>query len=679
MAKASLASLQRHPRRLRLRLRLQHQHQLGRNKRRRRGRGRWLPMVRRAEGGEAAAAAVPLPGGGGGGGDPWRDYAASFVAAGLVAPPPPPPPPRPGEGGSLAAAAQARHGRAALLLLQGQTLTFTGKCCLTCLYGSVQVLGFNISPDQPSYPLFSPHSHCALTVRAIPYKEPKKPEKEMKMEARSILQAHRIPRDARRRLMRSFAPQCSIVLLEHLDTPATRFLLSHPGFSHMFRAKSPKVPCFSLEDEVLASVDLRKLPPEDGLVTSESTLSAIEQLLQACQEEDEGCPIVVVCGPKSVGKSTFNRYLINLLLNRLPCVEYLECDLGQPEFTPPGSVSLINVTEPLLGPPYTHQRSPHKMAYFGETSCEQDTERYVDAVRSVFSAYERDAPLVVNTMGWVQGKGLLLLVDLLRLLSPSHVVQIRTEGSKDMAELSLEYVRGAAGLHTRRKGPVTAKRLKVGAEDTAQCWSHRDFRLPPSEHKLLCVWPEFPGAGVAGSARTHSSTLRDLAILGYLGLLQPSDTESLLPLHSLVPYQVPFGAVALKILHADVAPTHILCALNASWVGLGRVPEKLPPQAEGPVVLTQTPICDCLGFGIVRGVDVDKKLYYILTPVTPDSLRLVNCFLVGNISLPNAIFLNQIGIEGEIPYVTSEYNFDISGAGKLKVKKHLKRREPSQP
>lgn len=33
----------------------------------------------------------------------------------------------------------------------------------------------------------------------------------------------------------------------------------------------------------------------------------------------------------------------------LPSVEYMECDIGQTEFTPPGCVSLSNVTEPILG------------------------------------------------------------------------------------------------------------------------------------------------------------------------------------------------------------------------------------------------------------------------------------------------------------------------------------------
>ncbi|XP_063001270.1 polynucleotide 5'-hydroxyl-kinase NOL9 isoform X1 [Elgaria multicarinata webbii] len=619
----------------------------------------------------------------GGGGDAWRDFAASFVAAGMVAPPEPEKGAAAAEaeepGRGVLAAAEAKEGRAVLLLPQGQTLAFTGKCSLTCLYGSVRVFGFTIVPDQPPYNLFSPHSHCALTIEATADKEPEKSEKEMKAGARSVLRAHLVPQEARCKLMKTFVPQCSIVLLEHLDTPETRFILSHPSLSHIFRAKRQKVPCFTPEDAVLASTGIGRLDPGNGLLLSESLLSAIEELVEACQEEDEGCPVILVCGPKSVGKSTFNRYLINLLLNRLPCIEFLECDLGQPEFTPPGCVSLINVTEPLLGPPFTHQRRPRKMAYFGETSCEQDTERYIDTLKYVFSAYERDVPLVVNTMGWVQGAGLLLLIDLIRLLAPSHVVQISAEDCKEMPLLSSEYLHGTAGLHTRGKAPPKARSLTSEAEDLEQGRSQGDFQPLHPGPKLLRVQPKFPGAGGSGNGRTHSSILRDMAVLGYLSQLQPPDTDPVLPLHSLAPYQVPFSAVALRVIHADVAPAHVLYSANASWVALCQVPDEIPRKSGGPVLLTQTPICDCLGFGIVRGVDMDKRLYYILTPVAPENLRLVNCLLIGNIPIPNCIFLSQVGIEGEIPYVTSEYNYDISGAGKLKMKKHLKRREHKRP
>lgn len=48
-----------------------------------------------------------------------------------------------------------------------QSLCFRGKCFLTCLYGRVEVMGFTIEEGQQSYPLFSPASHCPLTIRAL--------------------------------------------------------------------------------------------------------------------------------------------------------------------------------------------------------------------------------------------------------------------------------------------------------------------------------------------------------------------------------------------------------------------------------------------------------------------------------------------------------------------------------
>ncbi|NWY61874.1 NOL9 kinase, partial [Chionis minor] len=313
------------------------------------------------------------------------------------------------------------------------------------------------------------------------------------------------------------------------------------------------------------------------------------------------------------------------------------------------------------------------MVYYGQTNCEQDTERYLDVVKYVFSSYKKEVPLVVNTMGWVKGEGLLLLIDIIRLLSPSHIVQMDVYDWKAMAPLTPEYVHLTPGLYTKGKKQAKCKQMGMsGAENWKPSEGGGDASAP--EYKLLYVHPEFPRAGVAGEARVHSSVLRDMSILGYLGQLQSPDIRAVLPLHSLVPYQVPFNAVALRVIHTDVAPTNIMYAVNASWVGLCRIPDEIRCQTDGPVLLTQTPVCDCLGFGIVRGVEMEKKLYHVLTPVPPESLRLVNCLLLGNIAIPNCVLVGQQGVEGEIPYVTSDYNYSILGSGKLK-KKHFKRRE----
>nr|CAB3473161.1 unnamed protein product [Digitaria exilis] len=51
-------------------------------------------------------------------------------------------------------------------------------------------------------------------------------------------------------------------------------------------------------------------------------------------------PVVAVCGPGNCGKSAFSRLLLNTLIARYKKVGCLDIDVGQPEFTPPGFVSL---------------------------------------------------------------------------------------------------------------------------------------------------------------------------------------------------------------------------------------------------------------------------------------------------------------------------------------------------
>ncbi|PFH34241.1 hypothetical protein BESB_073930 [Besnoitia besnoiti] len=71
-----------------------------------------------------------------------------------------------------------------------------------------------------------------------------------------------------------------------------------------------------------------------------------------CPRGESRFPAVVLWGCKGVGKSTFSCFLINFLLNFFPRVAYLEADVGQPTFTLPGCVSLLEVGEPVLTPPH---------------------------------------------------------------------------------------------------------------------------------------------------------------------------------------------------------------------------------------------------------------------------------------------------------------------------------------
>ncbi|XP_001377300.3 polynucleotide 5'-hydroxyl-kinase NOL9 [Monodelphis domestica] len=569
------------------------------------------------------------------------------------------------------------RGKAGLLVLlhHAQSFSFIGKCRLTCLYGRVQVFGFIISQGQPAYDLYSPHTNCALTFEAISYLMPEKTIKDMKFEVRSLIKDHISSANAFP-MMKQFSPMCSIVMLQRLETPAMDFVLSYPAFSHLFSGKKQETSSYTLEQLTVSSVGIKKCGEESGFHLSESSSSAIEELITACREEIDGCPIIMACGPKCIGKSTFNRYLINQLLNSIPRVDFLDCDLGQTEFTPPGCVSLSNVTEPLFGPPLTHQRTTRKMVFYGDSSCEDDCKKYTDIVKYVFSAYQREAPLIINTMGWVKGDGLLLLIDLIRMLAPTHIVQFSSEHSKDMPLLTPEYTAGMAGLQTKGKTRGKNRHLDcIDSESSGDPDEEKGSQPHLAGHKLLLVKSEFSGAGVAQLTQWHSPVLRDMALLGYLALLQPPEAKPFFPLHHLVPFQIPFSSVALRVIHTDVAPTHTMYTVNASWIGLCRILDDVKQKTDGPVFLTDNPVCDCVGFGIIRGISMVKKVYYVLTPLSHEKLRQVNCLMIGNITIPHCVFKNQPKIEGEMPYVTSEYNFSIWGAGKLRVRKLLQRRE----
>ncbi|KAM4015376.1 polynucleotide 5'-hydroxyl-kinase NOL9 [Anomaloglossus baeobatrachus] len=515
---------------------------------------------------------------------------------------------------------------------------------------------------------------CKLAAAAIA-SEPHTSRSSAASEESSKGGALLVEEDCRRAVMKTFKSSCSILLLERLEDTAVNYILSHPEYSKMFSTDLKRKRSSLVRDPVLQSIGVYSCDPESAVVISEAVASAAQQLVSACLEEDNGCPIIFVCGPKNVGKSTFNRYLINQLLQHIPRIDYLDCDLGQTEFTPPGCISLIHVTKPVLGPPFTQQRDPHKMVYFGDTTCEQDMERFIESVKYVITGYKRNHPLIINTMGWVKGFGLLLLIDLIHLLSPSHIVQMTLKDNNMMELLTPEYIRNSSGFMTKSQAQCRHRNLNYfDDEEEAEC-RHQPHPKTLKQHHLIHIESDFNGAGDTNNMLCHNWILRDLAMSGYISKLQQFDPDQIIPLNGLLPYEVPFNSVALRVIHTDVAPSHIMYSVNASWVGLCHILDDIDRQDSGPVLLTQTPICDCLGFGIIRGVNIKKKIYHILTPLPPETLRLVNCLLIGNVSIPHSIFKHQPGVQGDVPYVTTEYDFSIYGSGKIKLKTHLKRRE----
>ena len=78
----------------------------------------------------------------------------------------------------------------------------------------------------------------------------------------------------------------------------------------------------------------------------------------------------------------------------------------------------------------------------------------------------------------------------------------------------------------------------------------------------------------------------------------------------------------------------MLYAVNASWAGLCKTLDNIRGYANRSILLAQTSVCDCLRFGICKGIDMENSLYHILTPVPLGELRQQNCLLVVAISVP---------------------------------------------
>ncbi|XP_047336602.1 polynucleotide 5'-hydroxyl-kinase NOL9 [Impatiens glandulifera] len=323
-------------------------------------------------------------------------------------------------------------------------------------------------------------------------------------------------------------------------------------------------------------------------------------------------PIALICGAKNSGKTTFSRHLVNILLQRYKKVAYLDTDVGQTEFTPPGFLSLTvidKITPDLMVPCL---KTPDKCYFFGDISSKRDPNMYLKYIFALYDYYRKvycvgstdgnhrniGVPLVVNTPGWVKGIGYDLLVDILKYICPTHVVKICISAeSKNLPP-------GEFWLDGGYDPEVTLIEVKSARQDSLQ----RSVLIQKDAHHL-----------------------RELRIMAYFRQCFPNDSPMntikelarALAAHS--PYEISLSDIKIKYLHCQIPNAESFYNLNASIVGL----------AVSPDVAEQLP--QCVGLGIVRSIDTSRRLLYIITPVLPNILEKVDLLLQGHIQIPTCL------------------------------------------
>jgi len=135
---------------------------------------------------------------------------------------------------------------------------------------------------------------------------------------------------------------------------------------------------------------------------------------------------VLILGGVDSGKSSFSIYLINSALKANLRVAFIDCDLGQTDLGPPGTISLCFIKNPVTD---LFKIFPDDSVFIGVTSPSGVINDVLNAAAKLKGeALTRDVDLlVINTDGWIDGDDAISYkVRLVETVNPECIVAIQS-------------------------------------------------------------------------------------------------------------------------------------------------------------------------------------------------------------------------------------------------------------
>ena len=341
-----------------------------------------------------------------------------------------------------------------------------------------------------------------------------------------------------------------------------------------------------------------------------------------------------------------NRLLTSGTQSEPKPIALLDLDPGQPEYGAPGTLSLVRVSRPNLGVPFSHPGigddtytvvGSHAIAAVSPAS---NPELYRECAIALYAKYRSElgeSPLVINTPGWIQGTGLELLTELISHIKPHEVLYMSEDGPAE----SVDALRDATS---------------------------QQFTTLPSQPSELSV-------------RT-AAELRDMQTMSYFHA-QQDDVHSHVtrlrwldrPLSTMEPIVIPYtgeGSIQGIICYDYQAPAELLSdSINGMVLALvgvdrpaafrnlrrdtatgrpytGHTPEGIPFIANPGDVALDPRHSQLLGLVLIRGIDTKSRHLLGLSPVLRQNLDSLNAYkgsivlVHGNFGCPNWAYTESL-------------------------------------
>lgn len=378
--------------------------------------------------------------------------------------------------------------------------------------------------------------------------------------------------------------------------------------------------------------------------------------------------------------------------------------------------------------------------FFGASTSKVDPTRFMNAIQFLMEKYNTEIihngrypiPLLINMDGWVKGVGYEILSALIESLEPKYLVQILGEKPGQIYDLppsvtmeaSFDAPVSSAPTETQDTS-VPPKVFKLQACQTMQgaslcripAFTTRNFRWAtyflPNELQTIDAW-DFVSADslqtgwiVATNSdktttvphwwhATHSigddinrTSLANEDMENELKRNYDSELNDDCRLANALarerPYCVPMEAVDAFVIGSDFEDCLRVPDGETDASIVDETYSRIYRALNGRIVAlcTNTSTMESLGYGILRAIDWEKRLLYILVPpsvisetkhrASSNVLSKVKALVGGNLPLPLAMLYRGVYAES-FPYLTSLSKQSILGSEPMKSRNNIGRR-----